>query len=106
MPIPGSSENGGRSGPSGRTDGNRTREPVEGPVPNNADRRLPVDPSRTLSAPDGLLDVVADPVFAWRTMRGGIVSWNRAAERLYGYTYQEALGRISHDVLRTEFRAG
>ena len=32
-----------------------------------------------------------------------ITSWNRAAERLYGWSEQEALGRISHVLLKTRF---
>jgi PAS domain S-box-containing protein len=32
-----------------------------------------------------------------------ITSWNQAAERLYGWEKQEALGRISHVLLKTRF---
>jgi PAS domain S-box-containing protein len=32
-----------------------------------------------------------------------IVLWTRGAERLYGYTQKEALGRIAHELLKTEF---
>jgi PAS domain S-box-containing protein len=32
-----------------------------------------------------------------------IISWNRAAERLYGWSEREALGRISHVLLKTRF---
>jgi PAS domain S-box-containing protein len=32
-----------------------------------------------------------------------ITSWNQAAERLYGWKKQEALGRISHVLLKTRF---
>ena len=32
-----------------------------------------------------------------------ILSWSRGAERLYGWTAQEALGHISHTLLQTRF---
>ena len=32
-----------------------------------------------------------------------IVQWNAGCERLFGYTKEQALGRISHELLRTEF---
>jgi PAS domain S-box-containing protein len=38
-----------------------------------------------------------------RDMQDHIVLWNRGAEKLYGYTRDEALGQISHDLLQTEF---
>src|SRR5579884_301004 len=38
-----------------------------------------------------------------RKVDGTILSWNEGARELYGFTEHEALGRISHDLLRTVF---
>ncbi|MGC2248990.1 MAG: PAS domain S-box protein, partial [Terriglobales bacterium] len=38
-----------------------------------------------------------------RDMNGRIVVWNMGAEKLYGFTKGEALGRVSHQLLQTEF---
>jgi PAS domain S-box-containing protein len=49
-----------------------------------------------------LLDMAHDGVMSldWN---GTIRFWNRGAERMYGWTRDEALGRIAHDLLKTEF---
>ncbi len=38
-----------------------------------------------------------------RTPTNTIISWNHGAERLYGWTEQEAIGRLSHELLQTVF---
>ena len=38
-----------------------------------------------------------------RTMEGIINFWNHSAEKLYGWRKEEALGRVSHDLLQTQF---
>ncbi len=48
-----------------------------------------------------MLDHAYDAIFAW-DWDGGITYWNRGAERLYGFTAAEAIGQISHELLRTE----
>ena len=40
-----------------------------------------------------------------RGMDGTIVFWTTGMERLYGYTAQEAVGRVSHELLGTNFPA-
>jgi two-component system sensor kinase FixL len=36
-------------------------------------------------------------------LNGPIEFWNTGAERLYGFTSEEAIGRISHVLLQTKF---
>jgi PAS domain S-box-containing protein len=38
-----------------------------------------------------------------RTVDGIINFWNRSAERLYGWRKEEAIGRVSHSLLQTQF---
>ena len=46
----------------------------------------------------GILDLVHDSIIV-RDMNGRIVQWNSAAEALYGWTREEAVGRNLHDLL-------
>ena len=41
-----------------------------------------------------------------RTPEGVIRYWSPGAERLFGYTSQEAVGRLAHELLRTRFMEG
>jgi PAS domain S-box-containing protein len=38
-----------------------------------------------------------------RDMGGRVVLWNLGAEKLYGFAKEEAIGRVSHELLGTEF---
>ena len=49
-----------------------------------------------------LLDLTHDTVFV-RDMNDVITYWNRGAEELYGWTGQEAVGQVSHELMRTIF---
>jgi colanic acid/amylovoran biosynthesis glycosyltransferase len=49
-----------------------------------------------------LFDLVNDSVMI-RTVEGRIDVWNRRAEELYGWKKDEAVGRVSHNLLRTQF---
>src|SRR5262249_43533320 len=40
-----------------------------------------------------------------RNMSDVITYWNRGAEELYGWTAQDAVGKRSHDILKTVFPA-
>ena len=52
-----------------------------------------------------LLDQAFDPILVWE-LGGGIRSWNRGACQLYGFNAAEAMGRVSHELLHTEFPDG
>lgn len=47
-----------------------------------------------------LLDQTYEPILV-RDHEDRIVFWNRSAERVYGWSAQDAIGKISHDLLRT-----
>jgi PAS domain S-box-containing protein len=49
-----------------------------------------------------LLDLTHDTIFV-RNMNDVITYWNRGAEELYGWTSQEAVGQVSHQLTRTNF---
>src|SRR5918995_4883773 len=52
-----------------------------------------------------LLDQAYDAMFAWE-WTGPITYWNKGAERMYGYTADEAVGRLSHELLGTTHGGG
>ena len=47
-----------------------------------------------------LLDLTHDTVFA-RDINDVITFWNRGAEKLYGWTKDEAIGQVSHRLMQT-----
>ncbi|HEY1809001.1 MAG TPA: PAS domain S-box protein [Acidobacteriaceae bacterium] len=49
-----------------------------------------------------LLDQAYEPILV-RDHQDRIVYWNKGAERLYGWPAAEAKGRVSHDLLQTNF---
>lgn len=52
-----------------------------------------------------LLEQTHDAIFVWE-FPGKIIYWNRGAEQLYGFSRKEAVGRRSHELLRTEHLKG
>src|SRR5207245_8734576 len=49
-----------------------------------------------------LLDLAHDSIII-RDMISTILFWNRGAEQTYGWSKAEALGKVSHALLETEF---
>lgn len=56
-------------------------------------------------SPD-LLEFTHDAIIIWEMDGAGILYWNSAAEQLYGYSREEAHGRVTHNLLRTRLAAG
>jgi PAS domain S-box-containing protein len=48
-----------------------------------------------------MLERAHDAIFMWE-LEGPILYWNHGAELLYGYSKEQAVGQISHQLLRTE----
>ncbi|MCU1239444.1 MAG: hypothetical protein JWO71_170 [Candidatus Acidoferrum typicum] len=49
-----------------------------------------------------LLDLSNDAIFV-RDAADRVTYWNKSASELYGYSREEAFGRVTHDLLQTEF---
>ncbi len=60
--------------------------------------------NRALSEQARLLDLSSDAIFV-RDATDRITYWNKGASELYGYTREEALGHVPHELLCTEFPA-
>src|ERR1700733_11120579 len=59
---------------------------------------------RALSEQARLLDLSNDAILV-RDASDHVTFWNKAATELYGFTREEALGRVTHELLQTEFPA-
>ena len=57
---------------------------------------------RALSEQARLLDLSNDAIFV-RDVGDHVTYWNKAATELYGFTRNEALGRVTHEILQTQF---
>jgi PAS domain S-box-containing protein len=57
---------------------------------------------RDLAEQNRLLDLSTDAIIV-RDMQNVIAYWNRGAEEIYGWTRAEAVGKVKHELLHTEF---
>jgi PAS domain S-box-containing protein len=57
---------------------------------------------RALAEQARLLDLSSDAIFV-RDAGNHVTYWNKAATELYGFTREEALGRVTHELLQTQF---
>jgi PAS domain S-box-containing protein len=71
----------------------------------NAEPALPLSTTRS-SWDTELLEYTHDAIIIWQMNGQGILYWNAAAERLYGYSRDEARGRITHELLKTRLAGG
>jgi PAS domain S-box-containing protein len=70
---------------------------VRGSFQDITERRLAEDKLRRQAS---LLDQAFDAVFVWER-EGAITFWNHGAEKMYGFSRDEAIGRVSHELLQT-----
>lgn len=68
-----------------------------------AEEPLPQDPN---SWNTRLLEYVNDAIIIWEMQGRGILFWNQAAEKLYGYGRDAAIGRTTHQLLDTQLAGG
>jgi PAS domain S-box-containing protein len=61
-----------------------------------------IERGRTEARLGGLLTLSYEPMLVWQ-LNGPIEFWNTGAERLYGFTPEEAIGHSSHTLLQTKF---
>lgn len=74
-------------------------------VGNNLDITEVVRAQQTISDQTAILDNISDAVIVTNP-RFEIVSWNRAAEALYGYSAEEVLGRSISLFVQTDYALG
>lgn len=65
---------------------------------------LPLDVNTV--ADHSILEFTHDAIIVWEMEGRGILYWNRAAEMLYGFPREEALGKVTHELLKTELSGG
>jgi PAS domain S-box-containing protein len=74
-------------------------------VPKAADVPLASEAGRRWQYSD-ILEYTHDAIIIWEMDGAGIVYWNRAAELLYGHSRDEAIGKVTHELLQTHLEGG
>jgi PAS domain S-box-containing protein len=64
--------------------------------------RNPLEHTVTTLNQESIFELASDSVMT-RTMEGTINFWNHSAEELYGWKKEEAIGKVSHSLLQTQF---
>ncbi len=87
-----------------RTRGRMVQHPERGKLLIGVSQDTTETKSReqALEAQARMLDLAYEPILV-RDAKDRITYWNKGAERLYGYTSAEAVGKRSHDLLCTKF---
>jgi PAS domain S-box-containing protein len=67
-------------------------------------REVPLDVAQVTD--HSILEFTHDAIIIWEMEGRGILYWNRAAEVLYGFPREEAIGKVTHELLRTELSGG
>lgn len=49
-----------------------------------------------------LIELSYEPIFTW-DLEHGILTWNQGCEQIYGFSKDEAVGRSSHELLKTRY---
>lgn len=70
----------------------------------NGPREVPLDVGSVTD--QSILEFTHDAIIVWEMEGRGILYWNRAAEVLYGFTREQAVGKVTHELLRTELSGG
>lgn len=58
--------------------------------------------AQSITRLNSLIELAFEAIMVW-DWREGLLLWNRGCEQIYGFSRDEALGRISHDLLKTQF---
>ncbi|MFN6537048.1 MAG: PAS domain S-box protein [Nostoc sp. EkiNYC01] len=65
---------------------------------NISDRKLA---EQKIAEQAALIDIATDAIFV-RDLENRILFWNRGAENLYGWTAEESVGKLAHELLHVE----